>query len=99
MPRPEPLATLPAMLSRRDKEPLPQDGIYLVILWLMIANLFIGIGLMLLGGELWDNPAISRFGSWLALVSGALYFVFRWLGRREARRRRAEAEGKGGDEA
>lgn len=79
------------MFYRRDKEPLPQDGIYRVILWLMVANVVTGATLMLLGGELWEDPGIRRFGTWLAVISGALYFFFRWLARREARRR-AEAE-------
>ncbi|HLS68400.1 MAG TPA: hypothetical protein VK035_03585 [Kiloniellales bacterium] len=81
------------MIYRRNNEPLPQDGIYRAILLLMIANVVIGVGLMLLGGELWDSPAISRAGFWLAIVSALLYLFFRWLGRREVRRRR-EAEGQ-----
>lgn len=81
------------MLYRGNREPLPRDGIYLTILVLLIANVIIGIVLMLLAGELWNNPAVSRAGAWLAGVSGLLYFFFRWLGRRETRRRRAEDEG------
>lgn len=87
------------MFYRRDKEPLPQSGIHRTILWLMVANVVAGVALMLLGGELWEDPAIRRFGTWLAVISGALYLFFRWLARREAARRRAEAEGKGGPEA
>lgn len=87
------------MFYRRDKEPLPKDGIYLVILGLMLVNIVVGVALMLLGGEVWDNAAVSRFGSWLALLSGGFYLFFRWFGRREAARRRRDRTGGSEPEA
>lgn len=80
------------MIYRRGAHPLPGEGIYLTILLMLIANVCIGVALMLLGGELWDNPAISRAGFWLAIVSAPLYLFFRWLGRREMQRRAAQQE-------
>jgi len=75
------------MFYRRSKEPIPRDGIYLAILGLLVVNVVAGVALMLLGGELWDNPEISRAGAWLAGITGLLYIFFRWFGIREARRK------------
>lgn len=49
-----------------------------------------GVATMLTGERVFHSPAMERAGAGLALVSGAVYFFFRWLGRREARRRGAE---------
>lgn len=65
----------------------PKDGIYTAILWLMVVNVMLGAGLALLGDLVWRDAAVSAFGVGLAVVAGTVYWVFRWLGRREARRR------------
>lgn len=86
------LATLPEggqddPMFYRNRPPFPNNGIYLTILWLMVANIVVGALLALFGERLLDSPAASQFGTGLMLVAGALYFFFRWLGVREARRR------------
>lgn len=82
------------MFYRHNRAPLPQDGIYLTILLLLLGSVVLGVALMLLGGELWDDPGVSWAGFWIAGVSAPLYLFFRWLGLREARRR-VEAERRG----
>ncbi|HLW26256.1 MAG TPA: hypothetical protein VKY54_00880 [Kiloniellales bacterium] len=79
------------MFYRRKAHPLPQEGPYLIIPLLLLANVSIGVILMLLGGEVWDNPLVSRGGFWLAIVSAVLYLFFRWIARREARRHEQRA--------
>jgi len=83
------------MFYRRDREPLPRDGIHLAIMMLLGFNVVLGVALMLLGGEIWKDPGVSRFGSWLALLSAGFYIFFRWFQRREAQRR--QQDGVGGD--
>jgi hypothetical protein len=80
---------------RRDTPPFPQDGIFRVILFVLVLSVLAG-ALLALAGEAWfHDPAFSRLGGWIAVVCGALYFFFRWLGRREMRRR-TEADADGG---
>ena len=49
-------------------------------------------GAVTLAGEyVYHSEAMIRVGTGAVLIGGAIYFVFRWLGRREARRRKAAA--------
>ncbi|MCG8354047.1 MAG: hypothetical protein MI920_00610 [Kiloniellales bacterium] len=66
--------------------PLPQDGIYRAILAVMVASVILGAVIALVGELVYHDKTISRVGTWAVLISGAIYFVFRWLGRREAKR-------------
>ena len=73
--------------------PLPEDGIYRAILIVLVGSVVIGAVMSLAGELVWHNEAISQAGGWIAVVSGVIYFIFRWLGRREAAkqaRRRSE---------
>jgi len=73
---------------RRSTPPLPNDGIYRLILWLMVATVICGALLAIAGETLAQDPGLSRLGTGMALIGGAIYAVFRWLGIREARRKR-----------
>ena len=80
--------------------PLPDDGIYRAILVVLVISLVIGAAMSLAGELVWHNEAISQTGGWIAVISGVIYFVFRWLGRREAKRqaeRQASRPGNDGE--
>ena len=67
--------------------PLPDDGIYRMILTTLVASVIVGALVALAGEMVWHDKGISHLGAWIALICGGLYFVFRFLGRREMRRR------------
>ncbi|MEX0921450.1 MAG: hypothetical protein WD489_09125 [Rhodovibrionaceae bacterium] len=73
----------------------PKSNIYLTILFLMVANLVLGVVLMLLADLVWQNEALKVFGLGLALVAGFGYLLFRLLGRSAARRREEEERSRG----
>ena len=51
-------------------------------------------GAVTLAGEyIFHNQTMIGVGTGAVLIGGAIYFVFRWLGRREARRRKAAGAG------
>lgn len=72
---------------RRPAPPSPTSGIYRLILWLMAATVVCGVILAIAAETLVQDPVLGRFGTDLALIGGAVYGFFRWLGVREARRR------------
>ena len=75
--------------------PLPDDGIYRAILIVLVISVLAG-GVIALAGEMvYRDEAISRFGGWVTAICGALYVLFRWLGRREARKREDSGAGTG----
>ncbi len=74
------------------KMTLPDDGIYRAILIVLVVSVLAGVAIALVGEYLLRSDPVSRAGAWFAIVSGAIYFFFRWLGRRETRRRAAERE-------
>ncbi|WP_119167345.1 hypothetical protein [Algihabitans albus] len=63
------------------------DGVYVMILGLMVANVMVGAVLALVGEQLLGSPAVSLFGTWLAAGGGLGYLFFRWLGSREQKKR------------
>lgn len=65
----------------------PGDGVYVMILGLMVANVMVGAVLALVGEALLGSPAVSLFGTWLAVGGGLGYLFFRWLGSREQKKR------------
>ena len=79
---------------RRETPPLPKDGIYRTILWVLGIDIVAGVLLAIAGETLFHSPALSNLGTALALIGAVLYLVFRLLGAREARRR-AEDEERG----
>lgn len=81
----------------RDRPPLPRDGIYRSILWVLVLSVVAGAAVTLLGALVWHREDVSETGIWIVLVSGGIYLVFRWLGAREARRRAGEPADGAGD--
>ncbi len=66
-----------------------QDGIYRAILWTMAATVVAGAIFAILGETIAQNPIMVQVGTGVALVAGAIYGFFRWLGTKENRRREA----------
>ncbi|MFQ5775966.1 MAG: hypothetical protein ACE5GS_15705 [Kiloniellaceae bacterium] len=81
----------------RDHPPLPDDGIYRTILWVTAGTVVAGAGLAIAGETVFQDAALSRLGAIVALVGGAVYGFFRWLGAREAKRRTAAGRSAGED--
>ena len=73
-----------------SKSPLPGDGIYRTILLVMVLSVVAGAIVTFVGAYALRDDAISRAGTWLALISAGIYVFFRLLGRREMRRRDGE---------
>jgi hypothetical protein len=74
------------------KASLPQESIYRAILIVLVVSLLTGVVVTLVGEYMLRSEPVSQAGAWLAVVSGAIYFFFRWLGRRESRRRAEERD-------
>ena len=72
---------------KRRTPPLPDDGIYRAILLVMVASVVIGAIVALIGEAVLHDETVSNTGAGIALVSGVVYFFFRWLERRETARR------------
>ncbi len=70
----------------------PKDAIFTNIMWLMIANVMVGAVLVIIGETMKLPPAVAHVGLGLALISGGVYFFFRWFQRKEARRREQQWE-------
>ncbi len=66
-----------------------QDGIYRAILWTLAATVVAGAIFAVLGETIAQNPIMIRVGTGVALVAGAIYGFFRWLGNKENKRRAA----------
>ncbi|MGF1608042.1 MAG: hypothetical protein ACFCUQ_01505 [Kiloniellales bacterium] len=82
---------------RRHSPPFPDDPIYRAILFVLVLSVLAG-ALLALAGEAWFyDRGISRLGGWIAVVCGALYFFFRWLGRRAALRTKNDRRAEGDD--
>lgn len=80
----------------RDRQsPIPRDGVYRAILWVLVGSVMFGALLAIAGQTLFQNPDLSRFGGLVVLVTGGIYAAFRWLGWREAKR---EAVRQAGDQ-
>jgi len=75
--------------------PLAQDGIYRAILTVLVISVIAGAAAVLAGEYVFHSGAMIRTGVGAVLICGALYFFFRWLGRREAQRRDRAAAGPG----
>jgi hypothetical protein len=74
------------MSERRDQRDPRNDPIYRAILWVLVASVLVGALLTLAGEALFDSRALAAAGLGMAVVCGGLYWVFRLLGRRAARR-------------
>jgi hypothetical protein len=74
----------------------PGDGIYLAILYVLVGSVIFGAALALAGGSLYRDEIMKNTGAGIVIVCGALYFVFRWLGRREMTKRKQSRSGNDG---
>ncbi len=72
---------------------MPQDGIYRAILWALVLSVMAGAIFAILGETVAQSQVMVRVGAGVALVSGAIYAFFRWLGTKESKRREA-SDGK-----
>ena len=78
---------------RREPPPMPSDGIFRTILWILAASTIGGV-LIAIGAEtLLESQALNRLGAAVALICGVLYVFFRYLGAREVRRRENGEDG------
>ncbi len=66
-----------------------QDSIYRVIQNLMLANVFVGGLLILVGEGYFKSPQVTEFGFILGLIGALLYFFFRRLANRAAERNKS----------
>ena len=69
-----------------------REPIYRAILMVLVASVLVGAMLTLTGESLFGSRALAAAGLGMAVICGALYWVFRLLGRRAAQR--AEAAGR-----
>ena len=83
-----------ARLAIGRRPALPEDGIFRTILWVLVITVVAGGAVTLAGEYVYDSEVMIRVGTGAVLIGGAIYFVFRWLGRREARRREAAGTGQ-----
>lgn len=63
----------------------PSDAVYRAILLLLGLDVVAGAALMVLGHYRVVDPALGEVGTWLGVLGGVLYLLFRWWGRRRAR--------------
>ena len=80
------------VIGRRSA--LPEDGIFRAILLVLVITVIAGAVATLVGEYVLHSEALVRVGTGAVLIGGAVYFVFRWLGRREARRRESAGTGR-----
>ena len=86
------------MNGRKTGSPL-DDGLYRAILAVLAATVFGGAVLALAGEIYFDNTAMKHVGVGVVLTAGLVYFFFRLLGRRAARRREnSTSDGDRGDD-
>lgn len=64
-----------------------REPIYQAILGVLVVSVLVGALLTLSGEALFGSRALATAGLGMAVVCGALYWVFRLLGRRATRRR------------
>jgi hypothetical protein len=58
----------------------------------LVASVFAGAILALLGDLYFHSEALKLVGVGTVILAGAIYFFFRFLGRREAARRRRDSD-------
>jgi len=74
------------MSEAPEKSDPRQEPIYRAILAVLVASVLAGAVLTVAGEALFGSPALASAGFGMAVVCGVLYWVFRLLGRRAARR-------------
>ncbi len=78
---------------------MPQDGIFRAIQIVLIATVVAGALLTISAEEVFGDPALSYVGTGAAVIAGAIYFFFRYLARREAKKRSVGKNGAKRDES
>ncbi|MEM7168651.1 MAG: hypothetical protein AAF530_00655 [Pseudomonadota bacterium] len=66
---------------------MPQDGIYSAIKLVLVLTVMAGAVLTVTAESYFKNPDLGYVGTGATVIAGALYFFFRYLGRREAKKR------------
>ena len=79
--------TGPTGMPQQEPPPLPKDGIYRAILLALVITILGGAVVALSGDYYFHDEAVKKTGVGIVLVGGFIYFFFRVLGRREARKR------------
>ncbi len=75
---------------REPRDDPQNEPVYRAILAVLVASVLVG-GLLTLAGEpLFGSRALTSAGFGMALVCGALYWVFRLIGRRAQRQHEAQ---------
>ncbi len=77
---------------------MPNDGIFRTILIALVITILGGALLTLAGEYYFHDEGVRRLGVGIVLTGGLVYFFFRVLGRREAKRREALAKRETGDD-
>ncbi len=70
------------------------DPVYRAVLIVLVASVMAGALLAVAGEYHFDSPAMRQVGVGATVVSGAIYFLFRWLGKRARRRRAPDLDNK-----
>ena len=68
-----------------------EEPIFGAILWVLVLSVVAGVVLALVGDLVLGSDAVRNAGTGIGVVSGLIYFAFRWLGKREAARRRSRS--------
>ncbi len=63
-----------------------KEPVFRAILWVMVISVIAGVGLALSGELIFGSVSIRNAGTGIGVLSGLIYFAFRWLGKREAER-------------
>ena len=77
------------VMQPRDPGAPANEPIYRAILWVMVVSAVAGVALALAGELVFASEAMKTAGTGTGIVSILIYFAFRWLGKRQASRRRA----------
>ncbi|MGH6885219.1 MAG: hypothetical protein ACREGK_03995 [Geminicoccales bacterium] len=64
------------------KDGTRNEAIFRTILWLAVADVFVGAALALGGAYLWERSDLSWAGTGLVVAGGLLYGLMRLLGAR-----------------
>src|SRR3546814_19409126 len=83
------MSTSPRTKARPMTDP-HDEPIYRAILAVLVGSVLAGAVLALTGEPLFDSRPLANVGVGMAVLCFLLYWVFRFIGRRAARRRDAE---------
>lgn len=75
---------MPESDPRWETDDPRNDKIYMGILVSLMATVFAGAIIALLGDMVLESPAMKQGGFYVAIIAGVLYFAFRFWGRAKA---------------